>query len=287
MFPSPPLLHLRPIKVTQKRPQSAPGSANGEDRYRLPASHAPILLPAAEPSDPQCSSPRRARPAQKSLSYVASECSLRGLPAEPQEEQPIRKVRKLPPLPLNLESEPSTSRLTPTPSPDMSQYPRPRRPLPTPPTSNTAQGPVPPTLPPRSASLPHFRLSQLGPAPPPRLQTLFTEPPSPGLVFSTASPITPDVAPEDAKTKNFSKLRRFLGESIPPDMVLRPNSRASSMTSESTVSSLDDNDQLVSTPDQRLRDFGKRISRKWVREKHGHRWVEEDYQDVLKSLRKL
>jgi hypothetical protein len=30
-----------------------------------------------------------------------------------------------------------------------------------------------------------------------------------------------------------------------------------------------------------------RYSRKWIREKGGNRWVEEDYQDVLRSLRKL
>ncbi|KZT21722.1 hypothetical protein NEOLEDRAFT_1139135 [Neolentinus lepideus HHB14362 ss-1] len=319
MFPPSTFVHLRPaIKASTKRPQSAPGSTDAEDQYYLPARQAPILLPVADSSDAQpSSSSRRLRPVQKSLSYVASESNLRSCGGEPVHEKLSRRIRKLPPLPPTSEPEPFTSTCPSTPSSHMVLHSRSSRPLPALPiTVEPAKGSDPLTPPPRSASLPRFRLAQAGATPSRRLASIHVLPPeplSPGLVFSPASPIfnpassassptspfspvfspaspiVPDITPEETKNKNFLKLRRFLGESLPADMVLRPNSRASSMTSSSS----DGSDQLVAAPDQRLvspRDvasFGKRISRKWVREKGGHRWVEDDYQDVLSALRKL
>ncbi|EPQ60942.1 hypothetical protein GLOTRDRAFT_135531 [Gloeophyllum trabeum ATCC 11539] len=286
MFSAHTLVHLRPTGGMKpaKRPQSAPGSTDAEDQYHLPATNAPILLPADSPSRPDSageeSSPRRARPAQKSLSYAASESNLRRDNTD--SRKPPRRIRKLPPLPLA--PEPTTFPTSTPQTLQMSQFPRSPRPLPSPPASSCSAQGFPPVPPPRSASLPHFRLPRAEPSALAIPVGFPKEPPSPGC-FSPTTPITPAVTAEEAKTKNFSKLRRFLGESVPPDLVLRPHSRASSATSSEASDSTPD--PLLVTPEEVVDSYAKRMSRKWVREKKGQRWVESDYQDVLNALRKL
>jgi len=120
---------------------------------------------------------------------------------------------------------------------------------------------------------------------------------------STISEIVPrritDV--EEIRRGNLSKLRRHLGYSIPPDLIpprLDRNEACSSSDEEecgdlptapmtpSCVSELTAaiSPMLEKTEDEKTI---RKYSRRWLREKKGRRWVEDDYNVIIQSLRTL
>jgi hypothetical protein len=120
---------------------------------------------------------------------------------------------------------------------------------------------------------------------------------------STISEIVPqrttDV--EEIRRGNLSKLRRHLGYSIPPDLIpprLDRNEASSSSDEEEsgdlptapmTPSCLSELTAAISPMlDQTENEKTIRVySRRWLREKKGRRWVEDDYDVIVQSLRTL
>ncbi|KAI0059089.1 hypothetical protein BV25DRAFT_1840565 [Artomyces pyxidatus] len=120
---------------------------------------------------------------------------------------------------------------------------------------------------------------------------------------------------KDLRRGNLSKLRRHLGQSVPADLVLPP------IETDDDEDDDDDNDEYDSSETdsddshakKRMGMAGlsfatlaelsqaispllpnppdeasiKRQSRKWLREKKGKRWEEDDYEGILQSLRTL
>ena len=163
-----------------------------------------------------------------------------------------------------------------------------------------------------------------------RIQTLRTNlSPAPSLRradTSHLSPLTPSIpqcpSPVTTKRKRIAKLRRHLGESIPPELVFsgsKPtnNNNVKSDQRETIWASdvpgqlhvriqkvkvivRDDDDHhhnggggggggsRVVTDETVSRPNGmNRFSRKWLQERAGRRWVENDYQKILQALRAL
>ncbi|KAI0048529.1 hypothetical protein FA95DRAFT_1595075 [Auriscalpium vulgare] len=102
---------------------------------------------------------------------------------------------------------------------------------------------------------------------------------------------------KDVRRKNLSKLRRHLGQSVPADLVLPPPELSDESDSDvdtigggglsfATLSELSEaiSPHLPNPPD---RESIKRASRRWLREKKGMRWEEENYDAILQSLRAL
>jgi len=132
-----------------------------------------------------------------------------------------------------------------------------------------------------------------------------TPPTSPATsIVSFAVPRRPtDVEEEEIRRGNLSKLRRHLGNSIPPDLVpprwdLDEESNGSSSDEEEysdlPISRITPEcvSELTKAISPILEKTGgeriiKRYSRKWLREKKGRRWVEEDYAVILQGLREL
>jgi hypothetical protein len=124
---------------------------------------------------------------------------------------------------------------------------------------------------------------------------------------STISSIMPrqptDV--EEIRRGNLSKLRRHLGHSVPLDLIIpsldRDEGSDSSSSDEewcdrSTVSMtmqcLSELTEAISpilenTADEMHAKTIRRYSRRWLREKNGRRWVEDDYSVIIRSLRAL
>jgi len=111
---------------------------------------------------------------------------------------------------------------------------------------------------------------------------------------------------EEIRRGNLSKLRRHLGNSIPPDLVpprwgLDEESDGSSSDEEKysdlpisriTSECVSELTRAISpilekTGGERYENLIKRYSRRWLREKKGRRWVEEDYAVILQGLREL
>ncbi|KAI0261027.1 hypothetical protein BC834DRAFT_972983 [Gloeopeniophorella convolvens] len=122
---------------------------------------------------------------------------------------------------------------------------------------------------------------------------------------STLSFLLPQ-RPADAgaiRRANLSKLRRHLGQSVPaalvaPDLEFDSDGEVSSSDDEVyadlpaarlTHASLSELTEAISpmlpalASDSLIRTY----SRRWLREKKGQRWVEEDYDFILQSLRSL
>lgn len=135
------------------------------------------------------------------------------------------------------------------------------------------------------------------------------------------SPITPH-KPLDIRHHNVDKLRRHLGEPIPTELVFRtsfdsdtpshpafasanhppawntePDESIATKHRKNTVRALSWEDELrrnmhvtglvVDAGNEALKGRRRPPSRYWMREKKGKRWVEEDYTDVLRTLRNL
>ncbi|KII91716.1 hypothetical protein PLICRDRAFT_38544 [Plicaturopsis crispa FD-325 SS-3] len=188
------------------------------------------------------------------------------------------------------------------------------RPLPHPPTSTSDLAPARPAGPQRWASLPKVRVSTDTSLLPPHA----LEPPTP-------SPLSPiPLSPTTANRRRLAKLRRKLGESLPPQAIYGGEEEGVMITTLEKITqhqpmlivsddeSDSDSDSEPGTDDvdnavvnhvaqnlgARLQRMGatlgtsqsaliRRCSRQWVREKGGRRWAEHDYQDVLRSLRQL
>ncbi|KAF8208221.1 hypothetical protein K438DRAFT_1813623 [Mycena galopus ATCC 62051] len=148
----------------------------------------------------------------------------------------------------------------------------------------------------------------------PRPQSAEPTPSSRLRAAEPSSPPTPSMpeplTPSTAHRKRMSKLRRHLGESVQlelfpdaghGDNVFREANFYSQTViavkklldldgDDSSTSSEDEEDtySLVFTHGQTHRAVPvKRHSRKWIREKGGDRWVEENYSNILRDLRAL
>jgi hypothetical protein len=99
---------------------------------------------------------------------------------------------------------------------------------------------------------------------------------------------------EEIRRGNLTKLRRHLGKSIPPDLIAPRLDR-----DELSDSSSSDEEQDVGpiTPESPsnmsegnnsiLEEATNRQSRRWIWEKKGRRWEEDDYRLILQRLREL
>jgi hypothetical protein len=94
---------------------------------------------------------------------------------------------------------------------------------------------------------------------------------------------------EEIRRGNLTKLRRHLGKSIPPDLIAPRLDR-----DELSDSSSSDEEQDVGpiTPEYPANPIleekaTERQSRRWLWEKKGRRWEEDDYGLILRRLREL
>ncbi|KAF8892938.1 hypothetical protein BD779DRAFT_1507848 [Infundibulicybe gibba] len=211
-----------------------------------------------------------------------------------------KTIRPLPPLP---KSPPPPPPLTPphTKPPTKTHRPLPSPPPPPPPSPHITPTLTPAPIPPRllhSQSVEHLR--------PLRPLTLRISPPSPDIP-QAPSPIT-------AKRKRISKLRRYLGERVPNELVFghcQNSFRASLLQDKlqeieksriyTQVDQDSDYDSDVSDDDMEQLDYRwalangttvrtlpmKRFSKRWYREQGGRRWEEDNFQNVLATLRNL
>lgn len=107
---------------------------------------------------------------------------------------------------------------------------------------------------------------------------------------------------EEIHHRNLSKLRRHLGHSVPPDFITPRLDRDEVDDSSSSDEEWCDMPKVPMTP-QCLSELTeaispilektadektiRRYSRRWLREKKGRRWVEDDYSVIIQSLRAL
>ncbi|KAJ7216648.1 hypothetical protein GGX14DRAFT_391446 [Mycena pura] len=134
------------------------------------------------------------------------------------------------------------------------------------------------------------------------------EGPSPPYTPRIDEPYTPLIdEPPPPRPRRASRLRRHLGESVQLELFSEKDAAHEAdvcaqtvvavqklldldALSDSDSSDDDDADQLslVLTTAQVNCSFPvNRLSRRWVREKGGKRWVEENYSDILRDLRAL
>jgi hypothetical protein len=123
---------------------------------------------------------------------------------------------------------------------------------------------------------------------------------------SLISPILPrrTTEVEEIRRGNLSKLRRYLGYSVPPDLVPPKLDRESDNWSSGeeechdfpivpmTPQCLSELTEAISpilerTTDQKREKMIRTYSRRWLREKKGRRWIEDDYNIIIQSLRAL
>jgi len=111
---------------------------------------------------------------------------------------------------------------------------------------------------------------------------------------------------DEIRRGNLSKLRRHLGYSVPLDFIIpslgRDEGSDSSSSDEEwydimptvpmTPQCLSELTEAISpilenTTDEMHEKTIRRYSRRWLREKKGRRWVEDDYSVIIQSLRAL
>jgi hypothetical protein len=101
---------------------------------------------------------------------------------------------------------------------------------------------------------------------------------------------------EEIRRGNLTKHRRHLGSSVAPDLVVpRVNGDEASGGSRidtgvyGDLSKAPSTTEHVSTKEMRRQDENtvKSYSSRWLREKKGRRWVEDNYDNVIQSLREL
>lgn len=104
---------------------------------------------------------------------------------------------------------------------------------------------------------------------------------------------------EEIRRGNSTKLRRHLGSSVPSELVApridgNEGSDGSRIDAEvySDLSKAPITTERVSTKEKKRKDekdenLVKSYSSRWLREKKGRRWVEDNYDDVIQSLREL
>ncbi|KAJ6591038.1 hypothetical protein DFH09DRAFT_1138389 [Mycena vulgaris] len=230
-----------------------------------------------------------------------------------------RKIRPLPPIPPSPKSAPPMPRrqtshaslrpLPCVPEAGVSVSVTPASPLgpPTPVVQSNTHLRAPSTIPaPRRFASLSLRLNTS----PDALELRVPAPPLPSPPPTPSIPEPP--SPATAQRKRMSKLRRHLGESVQLDLFPDPGENANifgevkgidvysqtvvavkkllELDSGDDTGSEDDDEEysLVLTHEQAHRTIPvKRYSRKWIREKGGERWVEENYLDILRDLRAL
>lgn len=102
---------------------------------------------------------------------------------------------------------------------------------------------------------------------------------------------------EEIRCGNLTKLQRHLGSSVPSELVAP---RVGNETSDgsridgkvySNLSKAPITTERVSTKEKRRDDKDENVvksySSRWLREKKGRRWVEDNYDNVIQSLREL
>jgi hypothetical protein len=110
---------------------------------------------------------------------------------------------------------------------------------------------------------------------------------------------------EEIRRGNLSKLRRHLGYSIPPNLVPprldrdgasgaldsneedRRDLRTVPMTTVCRSKLTEVIPPILKTANEMDEKTMKRYSRRWLREKKGRRWVEDDYNIIIQRLRAL
>ncbi|KAJ7151449.1 hypothetical protein C8R43DRAFT_1005225 [Mycena crocata] len=220
-------------------------------------------------------------------------------PPTPRRQISSNSLRPLPCLPcvpelgISLSVTPASPLAPPTPVVQSSAHL-------SPPTSTLA--------PPRRFASLSLRLNTSPDALEPRVSPIPSPPSSPAI----PEPPTPNTA----QRKRMSKLRRHLGETVQLELFPDPGDKENDLgrkreadiyskmvvsvkqlldlgdsdDSDTTSEDEDDEDEysLVLTHGQAHRAIPiKRQSRKWIREKGGHRWVEENYSNILRDLRAL
>lgn len=123
---------------------------------------------------------------------------------------------------------------------------------------------------------------------------------------SMISPILPrrTIEVEEIRHGNLSKLRRYLGYSVPPDLIPPRIDQESDNWSSGeeechgfptvpmTSQCLSELTEAISpilkrATDEKREKLIRRYSRRWLREKKGRRWIEDDYNIIIQSLREL
>ena len=84
----------------------------------------------------------------------------------------------------------------------------------------------------------------------------------------------------------MSKLRRHLGTSVPSDLV-PPKFDGDEASDGSSGDQGDLPTDPITAERVSTEQSGDDYSSGWLREKKGRRWVEEDYETVIQSLREL
>jgi hypothetical protein len=118
---------------------------------------------------------------------------------------------------------------------------------------------------------------------------------------SPASPFVPqrptDV--EEIRRGNLSKLRRHLGTSVPSDLVppkFDGGEASDGLSGDAevygdppTVPAISQRFSGLADPivEKRTDEKGEKLIRIWLREKNGRRWVEDNYDTIIQSLREL
>jgi hypothetical protein len=100
---------------------------------------------------------------------------------------------------------------------------------------------------------------------------------------------------EEIRRGNLTKLQRHLGSSVPSDLVApRVDGDEASEGSriDAEVPKAGITTRRLSTKEKRRKDekdenLVKSYSCRWLREEKGRRWVEDNYDNVLQSLREL
>lgn len=100
---------------------------------------------------------------------------------------------------------------------------------------------------------------------------------------------------EEIRRGNMTKLRRHLGSSVPSELVApridedeaSDGSRIDKVYGD--LSKAPVTSERVSTKEKRRKDERDEdlVKSRWLREKKGRRWVEDNYDNVIRSLREL
>ncbi|KDQ54732.1 hypothetical protein JAAARDRAFT_37830 [Jaapia argillacea MUCL 33604] len=300
-------MHSRTGSSSHHHEQSLPLGGRPQLHVHLPiAPRVPVPIPGSDASSSSHGGSRpRARSVKRSLTS-AGNAPPSSLPTQhghqshhahslPSHHTATRsKPRPLPYLPSSSSASPPEAH-TPLSTQTHSVNCPPTRALPARPSADAPRSLEKP--PRRSVSLP----SHQNPSPPAlNLQMTFAE--SDEMSPSTPTPLsflpTPAPAPapprNDFRKKSCPKLREYLitgshphdTDSIHASSHNHSRSCASSESGDSETSSDIMSDDYASE-ESSSKEPANRFSRKWVREKGGHRWVEDDYRGVLDALRKL
>lgn len=101
---------------------------------------------------------------------------------------------------------------------------------------------------------------------------------------------------EEIRRGNMTKVRRHLGSSVPSEVVADGNEASDGSRIDAEVygdhSKAPITTERISTEEKKRKDekdenLVKSYSSRWLREKKGRRWVEDNYDDVIQSLREL